>query len=407
MEQQFLSKNPTRKKRTQEKGKLIPLDFSAEAIYRYCSVCRQNHQQGKGHKYSTKHKQRLTQLLSKAHKRIQEIRVFLLNNNNVSSRLQPPQEDHQQQRKFWCHFCEQEVVEEKHISFMWGDVIQHLASAEHVAAVKAFWSEHGADVAKRHLYVLSEEDLEKWKEACEVPIAAAAAGEVRNNGKERVETNNIHSNMAHFSEGHLFKLESRQSVSLVASVGTVQPLSVLTLGSLQNHGSTGTGNFCAATVHEHQPQSSMLASFVSLFLADLTSISCPPAQAGEGNVHSGATPPWLKSTDYGQGSSANTNKTLLSSTQERRLARMRPPNRVGAAWAEQRRIEIEREERGKETNDSVDQQDGAMWLPNFGRVWQSGPRGATLKEFKSERRKEAKSLGRPLVKRRATGSDGM
>ncbi len=144
-----------------------------------------------------------------------------------------------------------------------------------------------------------------------------------------------------------------------------------------------------------------------LFLADLTSISCPPAQAGEGNVHSGATPPWLKSTDYGQGSTANTNKTLLSSTQERRLARMRPPNRVGAAWAEQRRIEIEREERGKETNDSVDQQDGAMWLPNFGRVWQSGPRGATLKEFKSERRKEAKSLGRPLGKRRATGSDGM
>lgn len=40
-------------------------------------------------------------------------------------------------------------------------MIQHLASAEHVAAVKAFWSEHGADVAKRHLYVLSEEDLEK------------------------------------------------------------------------------------------------------------------------------------------------------------------------------------------------------------------------------------------------------
>lgn len=86
---------------------------------------------------------------------------------------------------------------------------------------------------------------------------------------------------------------------------------------------------------------------------------------------------------------------------------MRPPNRVGAAWAEQRRIEIEREERGKQTNDSVDQQDGAMWLPNFGRVWQSGPRGATLKEFKSEQRKEAKSLGRPLGKRRATGSDGM
>jgi hypothetical protein len=91
-------------------------------------------------------------------------------------------------------------------------------------------------------------------------VAAAAAGEVRNNGKERVETNNIHSNMAHFSEGHLFKLESRQSVSLVASVGTVQPLSVLTLGSLQNHGSAGTGDFCAATVHEHQPQSSMLGA---------------------------------------------------------------------------------------------------------------------------------------------------
>ena len=57
------------------------------------------------------------------------------------------------------------------------------------------------------------------------------------------------------------------------------------------------------------------------------------------------------------------------------------PKRVGAAWAEKRKMELEREKRGEITTNASD----ADWLPNFGRVWQSGSRKESMKEFKKEK----------------------
>jgi hypothetical protein len=147
--------------------------------------------------------------------------------------------------------------------------------------------------------------------------------------------------------------------------------------------------------------------------AALAKVVCPPLLPGEGNVHSGATPPWIgpsadkelfvtSSTEIGP-SMEPVKKQLLSKNQERKLAKQRPPNRVGAAWAEMRRAQLEREARG-ETLEGVPQAD-ATWLPNFGRVWQSGSRGDTRKEFEAEKRREAKRLGRPLGKRGAPSSE--
>lgn len=56
------------------------------------------------------------------------------------------------------------------------------------------------------------------------------------------------------------------------------------------------------------------------------------------------------------------------------------PKRVGAAWAERRKIELELQKRGELVSNSYD----ADWLPNFGRVWQSGSRKESRKEFMGE-----------------------
>jgi len=120
-------------------------------------------------------------------------------------------------------------------------------------------------------------------------------------------------------------------------------------------------------------------------------------------VHSGATPPWIGPIDdknlfIAPSIGMESVKTQpLSKTQERKLAKLRPPNRVGAAWAEMRRAQLERAA-GGETVPEAD----ASWLPNFGRVWQSGSRHDTRKEFEAEKRREAKRLGRPLGKRGAS-----
>lgn len=83
-------------------------------------------------------------------------------------------------------------------------------------------------------------------------------------------------------------------------------------------------------------------------------------------MHSGAPPPWLDATN---GINLDRAKKTIKSKLN--------PKRVGAAWAEKRKIEMELERRGELPTNKFD----ANWLPNFGRVWQSGTRKDSRKEF--------------------------
>lgn len=120
----------------------------------------------------------------------------------------------------------------------------------------------------------------------------------------------------------------------------------------------------------------------------MTSISSLHSSDASGNVHSGAPPPWLDAND------GNVSKVQLNQSETSSLHKKIPgktcklyPKRVGAAWAERRKIEIEMEKRGQEINSNTD----ADWLPNFGRVWQSGTRKESRKEFEKEKRKLVKN----------------
>lgn len=79
--------------------------------FAFCSVCRRNHDQGKAHKYGVKHKQRRDQLLGRAHRKIQEVQLFLRN-------ATPLREEDKGVNKFWCYFCEEDITEE-HSVFAW------------------------------------------------------------------------------------------------------------------------------------------------------------------------------------------------------------------------------------------------------------------------------------------------
>lgn len=99
-----------------------------------------------------------------------------------------------------------------------------------------------------------------------------------------------------------------------------------------------------------------------------------------GNVHTGAPPPWLNPNGgniYNQSDITKVQEKLPAKTSKLN------PHRVGAAWAERRKIEMEMEKRGLAVNINTD----ADWLPNFGRVWQSGTRKDSRKEFEKEKRK--------------------
>lgn len=105
----------------------------------------------------------------------------------------------------------------------------------------------------------------------------------------------------------------------------------------------------------------------------------------DGNVHSGAPPPWLQASHQKFCTESSIHHPL-SQAQERRMRKLRNPNRVGAAWAEKRRAEIEMEIHGESQHRTP--MGDKNWLPSFGRVWQGGTRRETRKEFEAEKRLE-------------------
>jgi len=106
------------------------------------------------------------------------------------------------------------------------------------------------------------------------------------------------------------------------------------------------------------------------YAPNLTRVQVPKLESGEGNVFSGAPPPWLNPDEI------KLFPELAHALAEARShnARQKNPNRIGAAWAEQKKL-LDRA--GKSTVST-------NWLPNFGRVFNAGPRSMTAREFRDE-----------------------
>ncbi|KAK9668911.1 hypothetical protein RND81_13G095400 [Saponaria officinalis] len=130
----------------------------------------------------------------------------------------------------------------------------------------------------------------------------------------------------------------------------------------------------------HKNQSTTNGEASSNGYQSLTRITSAKLGDDKGNVYSGAPPPWLEGTDptneIGQPTSARSNSAQKNSRKTSKLN----PNRVGAAWAEKRKRELEMEKRGE----IIANTSGPDWLPNFGSVWQSGTRKESMKYFKKE-----------------------
>ncbi|KAK7302246.1 hypothetical protein RJT34_13131 [Clitoria ternatea] len=128
---------------------------------------------------------------------------------------------------------------------------------------------------------------------------------------------------------------------------------------------------------------SMYDHFVLSGLQMLSQITSITIESAGGNVHSGAPPPWFGATEGIQMHSKPVFGDPVSISNQSGNSKKLNPKRVGAAWAEKRKIEMEMERRGETVKTECD----ANWLPNFGRVWQSGSRRESRKEFEREKKK--------------------
>eukprot|EP01097_Dermamoeba_algensis_P003314 TRINITY_DN2333_c0_g1_i1.p1 TRINITY_DN2333_c0_g1~~TRINITY_DN2333_c0_g1_i1.p1 ORF type:complete len:452 (+),score=120.71 TRINITY_DN2333_c0_g1_i1:43-1398(+) len=113
--------------------------------------------------------------------------------------------------------------------------------------------------------------------------------------------------------------------------------------------------------------------------------------AKAGNIHTGATPPWMSKDDEEEGKvKGDEGKKKLSGgdSDDEDLSYLLPKNTAtNKAWKSKGRI-------GADVTIDRSVKDDDNWLPNFGGVWQAGPRKESLREMRRQLNKEKKDGGK-------------
>ncbi|WKA07899.1 hypothetical protein VitviT2T_025671 [Vitis vinifera] len=395
--------------------------------FEFCKVCNLNHNQGRRHNYFPNHTKSLSSFLSRFLSKLSDVRFSLKD----PSPLRP---EHASRNRLWCIFCDADI-DELGSSFACNNAINHLASLDHLKNLKSFLWKHGGGMDRVDSFRVSEADLAKWEKKCKLLKSTDASSSEGSCRPLLGPSNDIHNelnyeNINNFDKNVVYSLESSLSNGVmplqyhtneIYQVSHSEFFGVPKVGSLlhdvtsfwpaETHSSTDLWNLKDLTVHrESQPplcnsKRSSADSYLSnggvyqvcrdervanggsssQSLQYLTQICSKSPEEAEGNVHSGAPPPWFEATE---GNKINVLQkpgfgSLTSPINKSGKSHKLNPKRVGAAWAERRKIELEMEKRGEIVTSNCD----VNWLPNFGRVWQSGSRKESRKEFETEKQK--------------------
>ncbi|XP_063167026.1 centrosomal AT-AC splicing factor [Candoia aspera] len=333
----------------------------AAEVFR-CPLCRRSAFVGRrGHLYSAGHQRRLRAALARLGEKVAAAReaarrVVVL-----------PFQAGEHERRVWCLCCAREV--RRHLSrgartVLHGGLLQHLASPEHGKAVAAFWRKNRADPKLKPDFLLSSAEFQRFQESLS---KALDAYEVK-------EDTAIQEAATRIREAEQKRQEMVRAV--------LEPQRTSMLGDGTSAVNIFTGNLSDspfAMEEQGQPGPSRSTTFLreepvcasrtvpELYYLEtgqpLTFIGHQET-GGEGNIHTGAKPPWLMSEEEGERQIGPSYEEFLKEKQKQKLKKL-PPNRVGA-------------------NFDHSSQTGDGWLPSFGRVWNHGRRWQSRHQFKAE-----------------------
>ncbi|XP_009799986.1 TITAN-like protein isoform X1 [Nicotiana tabacum] len=386
--------------------------MSNDKQFELCVVCKLNHNQGRRHNFLPNHKKSLAATLSRFQSKLSDIRFFIKNPI-------PLRPEHASLNRLWCLFCECDILELD--SFFASDnAIRHLASAGHMKKVKGFLWKYGGGMDKVDNLRITEADFAKWEKKCNLLKKGALDGGSRAtligpSNDIQNKTNTDYLNCFDKDNIHALNLDvSNSVVPLQNYTNERSQISENEMRSVTNGpnlpgtcmggkfgedacSSNGVANgqnysrFRDTTSHQClnggsvTPDGRMTKGRkISLGPPNIAQISLTFRENSLGNVHSGAPPPWFNETEKSHlDFISNPGGSDLPPPNKKSKLN---PNRVGAAWAERRKAEMELESKGELVTSNYD----VNWLPNFGRVWQSGTRKESRKEFQVENNKFAK-----------------
>ncbi|KAJ7996850.1 hypothetical protein DPEC_G00222800 [Dallia pectoralis] len=317
----------------------------------YCAICRQTAFAGKAHIFGKSHQGKLKVVLVKFLEKVKEAR------RTIKSPQVEKYDCTQHKRTFWCYCCGLEVerdVTDGNLTVLFGGLLEHMTMPEHKKCTHAFWWENKGDPKLKDKFIITEEETERFK--TEVAKALESFEEKEDELIKQQAT------IIRAQEQH------RQKVlqSLMEPETELEPSnSQDPCNSVEEASRTPGSNEQAGRGRVDR----MVARQWAGPGKGLTFIGYQDL-SNNGNVHTGAIPPWLQE-DPCEGGSGTTKPEIgpsfqdfLKQKEQEKLKKL-PPNRVGAKF------------------DHSSQTD-ANWLPSFGRVWNSGRRWQSRHQFREE-----------------------
>lgn len=356
--------------------------------YSYCKLCRVNHTLKRKHVFTKKHKEKVKSVLQKYGKKIKECRPYL--NDPVIQ-----EGDFEPEAEFWCHCCNASY--KKHVTdhlktILYGGVIEHLASEEHWICTEEFFKENGADENFKISFIVSQTDLNLYKAKLEPLVdvfnarkdkkTAALAKEIesREVARKVFLASVMPSSSSSSSREVVYKTVKNKHGVIQNPTGYHDGVRVWKGGVVKyKKGSNqsrpplypckkqgGDGRRFGSESHK--------VYTVSAESDGLTAVAIS-FDTNNGNIHSGAVPPWLRpekdeshpaSQAKMYGPSADDLQKYLDAKKKSKLN----PNRVGVNF------------------DHAINRNDANWLPSFGRVWNQGARWKSRHEYRREVKEE-------------------
>ncbi|XP_006811383.1 centrosomal AT-AC splicing factor-like [Saccoglossus kowalevskii] len=381
----------------------------ANDSYDFCEFCRINHDHGRKHVYSKRHKDRIQSALRRFCKKIKEAKSEIKKPtvSNNTSLLEV---------NFWCYMCAQEIQKHgkdfsnKDIILNFKGFIVHLLSADHLKNVKQFLWEHKLDKNEKDKYIFTEDHWIKYQQSIKSVVT-----EFKNNKKkifqEKVmkmvnveekrqqllqpEKTDFHGNsdmiaftsvcnsrsqitasypLYQHSSSDYYSIQGKPSTNTLpaatsASVlphsvpsspkpdsGQIIPTSSQSTPVLPWLQTSMTTNTVGISVNEKTKESQMCSHVKTVSIKSSGGLTVIQRQGNskDGNIHTGALPPWLQDDEEKVPVIGPTEEDFLKHLERERKRKLNP-NRVGANF-----------DHKIPTNDE--------WLPSFGRVWNQGRR---------------------------------
>ncbi|XP_033126049.1 coiled-coil domain-containing protein 84-like [Anneissia japonica] len=313
-------------------------------VYTYCDVCRINHTSANKHSFSSKHKARLKTILLKFGSKVADAKKKLLNPVITKASSETSEV------KVWCYMCSLEVRRHEaddHAIIMDAGLLEHLATSEHSKKVHQFFWDNRLSKDQKQKYLVSDEELDSFKEALKDALSCYEDKEEMQLKKEAAKIQQVESSQAALLNQTLSSSSEQQS-------GSSQSEQQSRSRERQPGGSVGlSANFKVQT-------EGVIASDGLTFIG-------PSKCLSDGNIHTGAVPPWLRADDNNDSEQKPIGPTEKDFQEHLKKERKRKlnPGRVGANF-----------DRASSSN--------ADWLPSFGRVWNSGRRLQSRQQYQRE-----------------------